>query len=244
MIKLKYSGVLWLATAGTIITNLLFALAAFYLPTLSEQIISNPLTDWNTWIEFHYQGIMTMLLPMFLVILCALSVLQENRSDMWKVLYALPFNKGIIYLSKLKVIILLFVLSHFLFILLMMIFPSILEPSLISESIPMSGVFNLFIGTIISSLGILGLVFWVSYYSRSFVLPLAVGILGFVVARLLRENGLNGEFFPFAYPVICVESIISQKDHQTTIYLYSLLWFAFITTIGTFQAGNDRRKFY
>jgi len=240
-IKLKNSGMLWLSTVGTLFTNLMMAVIPFNFPIISEYLDMDPMGSWEGWIRFHYLGILPMLLPMYLVILSALSLLTENRSRSWKMLYALPVSKAIIYISKLNVIALVFAFSHLLFLVLMVLVPIITGPSFASGELPLILLLKLAFGTILSCMGILSLVYLVSYFTRSFVLPLAVGILGFVLAQLIKDYNLGGSYFPFSWPSLTIEALF-QHEPVWQLILVSVVFMLLVTLVGVMMAKWDRTK--
>lgn len=245
LIKLKYSGLLWLSTLGTLITNVMMALLAILLPTISINGLSYEIDvtkSWQNWIEFHYQGITPMLLPMYLVILCALSILMENRSNTWKNLYTLPIRKSTIYLSKLLVVLILFAGSHLMFVLVLVFIPFITGMDLTSNPFPSYFIFQLYAGTIVSSMGILGLVYLSSYYVKSFVFPLAVGIIGFVLAQLMMDYGYSAQWFPFAQPFLTTATILEMSYFPWMVSFYSLLFFIIITFLGSFYSRYRKTR--
>ena len=243
LIKLKYSGMFWLSTVGTVFTNLMMAIIPFNFPIVSEYLEMDPLGSWEGWIKFHYLGILPMLLPMYLVILCALALLVENRSNAWKLLYALPVPKALVYLSKLKVVALVFAFSHLLFLILLVIIPYLTGTSFTNTGLPAFLLLQLAFGTIVSCMGILSLVYLISYFARSLVLPLAVGILGFVLAQLIEDYNLGGAYFPFSWPSLTIDSVFRNEMALDTL-LISLLFLSVITFIGTILANRDRTKSY
>ena len=241
IIKLKYSGMFWLSTAGTVFTNLMMAIIPFNLPIVSEYLEMDPLGSWEGWIKFHYLGILPMLLPMYLVILCALALLMENRSNSWKVLYALPVPKAVVYLSKLKVVSLVFAFSHLVFLILLVLIPFLVGTSFTNTELPAFLILRLAFGTLLSCMGILSLVYLISYFSRSFVMPLAVGILGFVLAQLIKDYNLGGAYFPFSWPSLTIDSIFQHEMAWGTL-LVSILFLAVMTFVGAILANRDRSK--
>ncbi len=232
---------LWLSTIGTLFTNLMMAVIPFNFPFISEYLDMDPMGSWEGWIQFHYLGILPMLLPMYLVILSALSLLTENRSKSWKMLYALPVPKAIIYISKLKVIALVFAFSHLLFLILMILVPIILEPSFTSETLPLALLLKLAFGTILSCMGILSIVYLIAYFTRSFVLPLAVGILGFVLAQLIEDYNLGGKYFPFSWPSMTIESLFRHEPVWQLI-IVSVVFMLLVTFLGVMMVKWDRTK--
>lgn len=230
LMKLKRSGVLLLSTVGTLISNILFTGTALALDSVDTTIIKSvPLQSWATWIGFHYEGIMPMLLPMYLVILCALTVNQEKRFGTWKVLALLPVNPFHIYLSKLVVVIIVFTLSHFIFVAMMWAIPYMAGFSWAFDAFPAKKVWLLFITTICASLGTIALVFMVSYFSRNFIMPLAVGILGFVLSQLFYDNGIQAWYFPFSLPVEGYDLLNVTTNFPVFVCVVSLAFFTILT---------------
>jgi len=240
-IKLKYSGMLWLSTVGTLFTNLMMAVIPFNFPIISEYLEMDPMDSWIGWIQFHYLGILPMLLPMYLVILSALSLLTENRSKSWKMLYALPFSRAVVYIGKLKVVALVFAFSHLLFLILMVLIPFIAGTSFVSNELPFIFLLKLAFGTILSCMGILSLVYLISYFTRSFVLPLAVGILGFVLAQLIKDYNLGGTYFPFSWPSMTIDAFFQNEPVAQLLWI-NILFLLVVTLFGVILVNRDKTK--
>jgi hypothetical protein len=243
LIKLKHSGMFWLSTVGTVFTNLMMAVIPFNFPIVSEYLEMAPLGSWEGWIKFHYLGILPMLLPMYLVILCALALLMENRASSWKLLYALPVPKAVVYLSKLKVVAMVFAFSHLLFLVLLVVIPFLTGTSFAGTGVPAQMLLKLAFGTIVSCMGILSLVYLISYFTRSLVFPLAVGILGFVLAQLIKDYNLGGAYFPFSWPTLTIDSVFLGGMAWTTL-LVSIVFLSVVTFLGVILANRDRTKPY
>ncbi len=241
LLKLKGTGIFWLSTVGTVSTNLMIAGLAWYLPQVTDQVSPQVLDNTEAWVRFHYDGILPMLLPMYIVILCALSVLLENKNHAWQRLYALPVPKPVIYVSKLLIVLFAFSFSHGLFWVLMMLIPELAGIGLSGSGLSFSLTGNLMIITIISSAGILGMMFWVSYFSRGFVLPLAAGIVGFVIAQLLSDYNMNAFWFPFSHPRLAVASLLDDQQVRIDVVLGSLLCFLLFLGAGVYQSARDFR---
>ena len=233
LIKLKHSGIFWLATAGTLVTNLIFVVITIVLNRIETDLIQNNMTDsWANWVDFHYQGILPMLLPMFLVILCALTFNQEKRYGTWKVLAILPIHPRLIFLSKLIMITLIFTVSHFIFVVLLILLPFLFQFPFVGEAFMFNDILQLFSATILTSLGTIALVYMISYFSQSFVLPLAVGIIGFVISQLLHDHQVLAWYFPFSLPIEGMYQINTSDDFPLNFSAISLSFFALFTLIG------------
>jgi hypothetical protein len=248
LIKIRRSGLVWLAILGTLIVNMILSLLALYYPEIFAKADYQD-NIWNSWIVFHYKGILGLLLPMYLVIISALSIYLENRNDTWRLVYVMPVPKYILYLTKLCTVTLIFILSHLLFVITMICLPGILqfwweELTFDYLAIPVNLVISFFIRTVFSSFGIFGLVFFISYFARSFVFPLAVGIIGFVLANVLLDAGIYPSWFPFSYPILNLsfEDSVSVYRDVWILNFYSVLYYLFFLFTGIYFSKRDTLK--
>ncbi len=230
LIKIRWTGLFWLLTFGTVAVNISFAVLAHLLP--QDLGISSPVSDWTSWISFHYQGILGLLLPMFLVIICALSNLLEERNETWKLLHTLPVSKPDLYLSKVLALTLSFVNAHMAFVALMILLPILTALPFSLSELPVAMVGRLFIITIATSLPIIGLMFLISYVSRLFMIPLLVGIMGFVLAQFLYDFELTHSYFPFAFPIFGLGHFDQHGTLPVGLIAISLLYFGVFLTVG------------
>ena len=240
-VKLKWTGIFWLSTAGAVFTNIMISTLALYLPQITSIIPGEISTDTLSWIRFHYDGILPMLLPMYIVILCALSVRLELKAKGWKMLYAMPVTRSVIYGAKLTLVVFAFAFSHGIFWVLMSMAPSMFGMDMEISTVPFGFLMGLYIITLVSSLGILGMMFFVSYFSRGFVLPLAVGILGFVAAQLFADYSIHATYFPFSMPRIAVRAWLDQQEISGNVLLTSSGCFILFLLLGTFISKREYR---
>ncbi|MCB0595329.1 MAG: ABC transporter permease [Lewinellaceae bacterium] len=177
----------WLSLAGTAANVLLF----LGLHLAGGQVVGGfTASGWEHYIANHYEGIAFMMLPLYVIILCSLVFLMEHRQEMWVQLYTLPIHPRQVYLGKLAFLFLLFLGAHLLFIagmLLSGLLFGILRPeSGLLEGLPPLGLIaELSARTLLSILGLMGLHAWLSLRFRAFIVPLLIGILGYVMAGLL-----------------------------------------------------------
>ena len=125
---------------------------------------------------------------------------------MWGMLYTLPVSRSALYGSKLVFTLLLFVASHLLFILGILLsggLVGLLRPATgLLQHLPDFGQLALLaLQTVWVVLGLLGLHFWISWRFEHFIIPLLIGILGFVAASLLGPGFFGNNFIPYAYPI-------------------------------------------
>lgn len=190
VLKSRNSMAVWLSLVGTA-ANLLIFLG---LHLLGGQVAGGfAASDWRQYIINHYDGIAFMMLPLYVIILCSLVFLMENRSAMWVQLRALPISPRQVYLGKLGFLLLLFLAAHLLFIIGMVLtgfLYGFLRPETeLMGSLPPPGLIaELAARTFLSILGLMGLHAWLSLRFRAFIVPLLIGILGYVVAGLLGTD--------------------------------------------------------
>jgi len=219
--KAKGSMALWLAGLGTIFNVFLFAGVAL--------VQRPPNMTWSGYLAIHYQGISTMMLPLFVIILCSLVHDLEHRSGHWELLRTSPVPAGAIYFSKWVLMLQLFAVAHLVFVAGLLVtgyalgwlvedFAALRQKPDWSELLRLIGM------TIASILGILGLHHWLSLAFSRFIVPLTIGILGFVVTLLLQ----NGEWdhlwlLPYAPPLEYVRNWTSLPQ-PTWLGMYAGIW--------------------
>ena len=188
----------WLSLAGTAANVLLF----LGLHLAGGQVVGGfTASGWEHYIANHYEGIAFMMLPLYVIILCSLVFLMEHRSEMWVQLYTLAISPRQVYLGKLAFLFLLFLGAHLLFILGMLfsglLFGLLRPASGLLDGLPDLGqIAELSARTVLSILGLMGLHAWLSFRFKAFIVPLLIGILGYVVAGLLG----TGWYWQFLNP--------------------------------------------
>lgn len=197
--KAKGSMALWLAVLGTVFNVLLFAGVA---------LVRYPGgLNWSDYLAIHYQGISTMMLPLFVIILCSLVHDLEHRQGHWELLRTSPVSPAALYMGKWIFMLQLFVFAHLMFVVgllgtgfalgwLVDGFSALRQNPDWSELLRLIGL------TIASVLGILSLHHWLSLAFPRFIVPLTFGILGFVLTLLLQNGGWEYLWvLPYAAPL-------------------------------------------
>ncbi|MCO6480470.1 MAG: ABC transporter permease [Phaeodactylibacter sp.] len=190
ILKSRNSMAVWLSVAGTAANLLIF----FGLHLMGGQIPGSFSADsWQQFITNHYDGIAFMMLPLYVIILCSLVFQMEHRQQMWVQLNTLPVSPAKVYLGKLAFLCLLFLAAHLLFIIGMLLagflFGVVRPESGMAASLPSLGqIGELAARTFLSILGLMGLHAWLSFRYRAFIVPLLIGILGYVATGLLGTD--------------------------------------------------------
>ncbi|MCB0582851.1 MAG: ABC transporter permease [Phaeodactylibacter sp.] len=245
--KNRNSMAVWLSLAGTAANVLLF---------LGLHLVDGELGggfsagSWREYITNHYAGIAFMMLPLYVIILCSLAFQMEHRQEMWVQLHTLPVAPQQVYLGKLAFLLLLFVGAHLLFILGMLLsgllFGLIGPANKLLEELPSLGqIAGLSARTVLSILGLMGLHAWLSFRFSTFIVPLLIGILGYVVAGLLGADWPWQFLNPYAPSFLFMpryegEIAAGQLGWLSAAELMSLAYLGLFTALAL-RALNRRR---
>lgn len=200
--KARNSFALWLSLAGTVANVLIF----FIIHYFSSDWMEAGVNPWQGYVNGHYAGVAFMMLPLYVIILCSLVTFMEHRQRMWGNLFTMAVSKRNLYWSKQFFTLLLFAAAHILFII-GLLFSGLLmgvvrpETGLLTKAPDFVQLFSLAFQTVWSVLGLLALHFWISWRFQHFIIPLLIGILGFVVVSFLGPDWYGSNFIPYAYPI-------------------------------------------
>lgn len=215
IIKTKGSFILWLSLVGTLANVSIFFLQ--HALGLEELLpLHSTGGGWTAYIENNYAGISFMMLPLYVIILASLVTFVEHRTQTWVHLYTLPFPPWAYYAGKLLYTLLHFVAAHVLFVVGMLLSGALL--GLFREDMgAFTGQHLLLIGelagqTILSILALLSWQFWMSWRFAHFIIPLTIGILGFVGTALLGPEWPYQIFNPYAYPTAFMPGHLGAAD--------------------------------
>lgn len=201
--KSRNSFAVWLSLAGTLANAAIF----FALSLWDDQRwATGGVNPWDAYVTGFFDGIAFMMLPLYVIILCTLVTFMEHRQGMWTNLLTLPVSRWQLYWNKQLFILLLFVAAHLLFIVVMLISGLILgliKPStgLLSFWPHFGQLAWLAFLTITSILGLLALHYWISLRFQAFIVPLTIGIIGFVTVSILGPEKWYLHLIPYAHPI-------------------------------------------
>lgn len=205
----------------------------------------------NPWGSYLRRGmvIFSIFMVIPLVVLLVSSMLYtEQKSNAFKLLYTLPTNRGFIYFSKLATILLLTIFTCIVLYVILIVSGYILGafyPEFeFAYHTPRYGVLlEIITHTFIAILGIIGIQYLLSIYSKHILVPIGVGFLGLIVGFILYVgNNAMSLYFPYTYPMVAQNLGVMPFDYRTkvlgdwltNIELYSILVFIASITIGYF----------
>ncbi len=241
-LKLKSTPGLYLAlTCGLLISTLVFIAHLMEVHSLAS-------LGGNPWGRYFTRGLAIFSLFVsvpFVVLLVSAVVYVERQANAWKYLYTLPTRRGSIYFSKLVMILLLLALSLFLLVLGLLLSGYALdrmhpefELAFYQPNLWELGAKALH--TWLSLLGLVGLQYFLSLRFQHFLLPLGVGILGYVFGLILAVTQMNAALYcPFSYPMLVQDFGMFRTEIRASIAfgglsnieLYSLGFFLFFVLL-------------
>ena len=96
-------------------------------------------------------------------------------------------------------------------------------------------------------LGLLGLHFWISWRFAHFIIPLLIGILGFVTVSILGPAFFGNHFIPYAYPIQYMpayqgEVTLAQWWGVPYYVWLSPLYGLFFTGVGLWEVNEPKNR--
>lgn len=204
-IKLRYPPILWL-TGATVMSISLLIFFAHYNDVESVAVLGK-----NPWIKLWNAAIgifsVFMKIP-FLVLLISAAIFIESHNNTWKYQYCAPVSRIKILSFKLLSILIIVVFTYLLLAIGMFGVAYFLnfflpETEFAYYSIHFSTYTSASLYTLINSLGIIGLQFFLSVRFKGFLVPAVIGIVAFIIGLIVGiTNTPVSHYFPYAYPLI------------------------------------------
>ena len=248
-LKLKSTPVIYMG----VLAGLFIAFLAFM--SRATDVHSLAWFGGNPWDKYAMRGIGTyalFILCPFAILLVHSVVFVERQARSWKYLYTMPTSRGAIYFSKILMIVAVLIVSVFWMMigtvlsgyLLDLFFPE-LELSYYSPNVNelLKMVFR-FIG---GALGVIGIQYFLSLVFKHFLIPLGIGMLGYITGLILSVADLSITiYFPYAYPMIGKDYGMFESpkiepvlfDWLTNVELYSMIYFVIFVTLGFVYESN------
>jgi hypothetical protein len=203
-LKTRRSNVGWLAAGGGLFTPLMVLIGRIKnrgeLPRVAEQ----PLEFWTGFWNQSWQGATILVLPLSAILLVTVVTQIEIRANGWKQVEATPAPRWAIFLAKLTVIIVMFLIMLVWFDLGLL--GAAFGSSLVGAPRPPASVpLGLFLERtgilFVDTLPLLALQYLIALRSTSFLAPLGIGTAIWIgsVSTLSWEQGY---LFPYAYAAI------------------------------------------
>ncbi|TMI73509.1 MAG: hypothetical protein E6H09_07100 [Bacteroidetes bacterium] len=169
------------------------------------------------------------LLPLYVILICALLLHIEYRDKTWKQVLSSPQKLIDIFLAKfitLQFMILAFLLGYNLFLTITAFSTEMMHPGLYEGKIDFYKILTTNAQTYIQVLGVSAIQFWLSLRFKNFIAPLAIGIgLWFLAPMMLFGfKWTIIEYYPYAYTMLSI-----MPEHKANLISYQ--WYSIMTTV-------------
>jgi lantibiotic transport system permease protein len=228
-------------------TYLLIIIAAVFMPVATLYIFTSkwklfvPANGQNPWIRFSeisWNPLGLLFIIFFVVLLICLLFNIEHKNNTWKHLFSLPVSKSTLYFIKLLTLFILVICFYVIFcfsLILSGYFAGVIQPKLqFTSHIPgYKTLLETCQHSFISSLGIIGIHFWLSIQFKNMIIPISFVVVCFVCLLLLLEGNADEiRYFPYAYnyfsvktPFVKLRQIGFLREHE----IYSIIYFIIFT---------------
>ncbi|RTQ45899.1 hypothetical protein EJV47_24020 [Hymenobacter gummosus] len=202
-IKLRRTAALRLVV-GFAAAPVLIIFAVFYFR--GATLLTPGQSPWVPYLHNAWRTEVTLLLPLFAVLLTSLVVQVEHRAGTWKHLLAQPVPRRTLFVGKLLTVLGLSLLAQTLHAALLLLtgwLLTVLRPELgfqhyATPLAPLAAaVLRIYAGTV----GIVAVQYVVSLAWRSFVVPIALGLVGTVLALTVLRIA-HADLLPYGAPLL------------------------------------------
>ncbi|KKI91553.1 hypothetical protein WQ54_14265 [Bacillus sp. SA1-12] len=224
--KLKRSKIVYMTTVLT-----LFALIQGYQFARTD----NSENAEEVFKGFLYQGSMAaygwLILPLIITVIIAMIARIEHSSNGWKQLFALPVKRGQVYVAKLLISFVLIVYSLVLLYLGLAVAGHMLEIG----PIPYLWMAKRFGMIFLSSLPIIGILFYVSYRFMHVGIPMTLGGGLAFPAMLVANSETYWIFYPWDYPIVSSLNFVFEIGEKGMIMIGISISIFLLSMLGVFR---------
>ncbi len=247
LLKTKRTFSFWLSLLGAAFIPSLFLAGYLFKPDgAAKQLQAQP---WNIHFFWAFQAVGFFLLPMFVVLLCALVPQIEFKNNSWKQVFASPQSYGQVYFSKLLAVhtmLLFFFVSFNLFLIASGVIAALVHEqfTFLEKGFEWGKLLRLNAKMYISTMGIAAIQYWLSIRFKNFVVPVGIG-LALLIAALVG-NSFQWEHIykvPFAHPGLSLQWF--ERPASQVLHAHewnALICFVLFTLIGFLDMKYRKEK--
>lgn len=177
-----------------------------------EYFVNGGLHAWNEYINHTSRTVFMLFLPLFIILFTLLNQQLDHQANIRKLVYTLPTPQWAQLLAQWLYGLLLYTFTFVLYIVLLLIsgwLLSYLRADLAFEQFAAAKLFVGILNGYLASLGILALQFVLSYYFKNMIIPLSIGMAGFITSMVLRQWE-HIIYHPFVYPIFAFMETLSE----------------------------------
>jgi hypothetical protein len=236
--KIKNSFAIWLVVLGAAFIPFFFLLNIIY--QWKDYLPHAGVNPWNEYFRKGFNGVHFFFLPLLIVLLIALLLNIEHKSNTWKHIFVLPISKTKIFFSKYLILISLILMFYTLMLifflsggLLLSLWKSefnflIFKPTYFYHSVE-SGIGSFMVKSFISVLGLMAIHFWLSFRLKNLFLNIGIGLAGAVIAvSMFIGHWESIIYLPYASPLLMCNFIPDAHRYLSDFLINSLICFVII----------------
>ncbi|MEO6070196.1 MAG: ABC transporter permease [Chitinophagaceae bacterium] len=254
LLKTKRTAAFWLSLIGAAFIPAIFFLV--YVFNSKKMILQFKMMPWEQHFGQGWSSLNSFLLPMYIILICAMIPQIEYKNNTWKQVFSSPQSIANIYFSKFLTVHLLILLALLLFNLFMLL--AAIVPNFFYKGFPFlhtkidwAYLLRLNLRSYISLLGISAIQFWLSLRFKSFIGPVGIGLallIGAIIATGFGWEHISK--IPYAHPVMTLRSMTMErfaKPGATHPFLQNHEWnsigyFIFFTLLGFLDLRFRKEK--
>lgn len=169
---------------------------------------------WNTLVNFSIDP-GNFLFPFFVMMVALLVNNIEYSANAWKLTYAQPLTRFALYLSKMKVFIIMIFVSLMLFATftgLVGLSMRLVQPGLgFEQDFSITYIYAIMAKVFLATLGMASIQFFISQHWKNLILPLGIGIGGVISFMILSQGWEYAPYHPYGYTILSVSGIRSPS---------------------------------
>lgn len=241
--KIKSSFALWLAILGAGFIPLFMLLV--YINKWKHMVPKLGENPWQVLSNIAWKGNSFMFIPFVIVLMSCLLQNIEHKNNTWRLLFTMPISKGVIFINKFLVLIILIILFYLLFTVFALgvglVVGIILPQMKFLDYSPRIGEFSLLaFKSFLSSLSILAIHFWLSIRIKNMIIPIGIACACFVVFfALFQAHWDDIIYFPYAFNYLSIAEVNFEKDVRYGIFfkheVISIIYFISVSVISYFD---------
>lgn len=239
-IRLKHSWVWKLVLLSPLFVCAMY-FCIFYFE--GDYFVKESQLAWNAYISNTSRTVFLLFLPLFIILFTLLNQQLDHQANIRKLLYTLPTPQWAQVLAQWLYVLMLYTFTFIWYVGLLLLSGwvlSQLRPELGFEqfagSMAFLGIFNGYL----ASLGILALQFVLSYFFTNMIIPLSIGMAGFISAMVLLQWE-HVIYHPFIYPAFAFLNTSASGTGAYDVLIQPVL-FGLGTAIIVLLAGYLGRK--
>jgi hypothetical protein len=247
LLKTKRTASFWMSIIGAAFIPAIFAIA--YLSNAEKVARKLAVMPWEQHFGNGWQSLSAFLLPMYIILICALIPQIEFKNNAWKQVFSSPQSTGQIFFSKFLTVHLMILLCYTLFNVFMILSALLVNVvnskyTFLGNPINWTSLMQLNAKTYVSVLGISAIQFWLSLRFKSFIGPVGIGLV--LLIGSIIATGFQWEHvykIPYAHPIL---TLMSMKEKGPLVLenheLNSLGYFVVFTAIGFLDLRLRKEK--